>query len=302
MSNVHSNASSGARSKILVTGMPRSGTTWLARLLALAPGSALTGREPMNPRGRQWALAGTLEGWSRLTSPSDRQSRALRRAYRALSPGVYSRYGVRQWRAPLPWSRLVVKDPFAMLSMPTINAVTGARPVLIHRHPGAMLVSYRRMHWLPDVEELTPIVQQFERTDPEAAAAIPRLPSDVPHDSALAMAWFWSALYSMAIADIRAIPGGLIVSHELVATDEGYCHQLHDQLGVPWSADAETEFRRESTENVDLTKLHNFRRRPADAATAWKGRLSDEEVSELEQVTKPVRDLLDEAAFQLRAR
>jgi hypothetical protein len=256
----------------------------------------------MNPRGRQWALAGTLDGWSRLTAPSGRQVRALRRAYRAVSPGVYSRYGLHQWRAPLPWSRLVVKDPFAMLSMPAVDAATGARPVLIHRHPGAMLVSYRRMHWLPDIEELTPIVEQFERTDPEAASAIPRLPADAPHDGVLAMAWFWSALYSMAISDIRAIPGGLIVPHELVATDEDYCRQLHVQLGVPWSSGAEAEFRRESSESVDPAKLHNFNRRPADAAMAWKGRLSETEVSELEHATKPVRDLLDEAAFHLRAR
>lgn len=289
------------RREILVTGMPRSGTTWLARLLATAPGSSLTGREPMNPRGRQWALAGTLQGWSRLSDPSERQVRALRRAYRAVSPSVYSRYGLHQWRAPLPWSRLIVKDPFAMLSMPAINAVTGARPVLIHRHPGAMLVSYRRMQWLPDVEELTPIVEQFARTEPEAASAIPRLPGGAPHDGVLAMAWFWSALYSMAISDMRMIPGGLVVPHELVATDEGYCRQLHEQLDVPWNAGAEAEFRRESSEGVDPTKLHNFKRRPADAAMAWKGRLSAAEVSELEHATQPVRDLLDAAAFHLRA-
>jgi hypothetical protein len=301
MTIMQSGASVSGRSKILVTGMPRSGTTWLARLLAVAPGSALTGREPMNPRGRQWALAGTLEGWSRLTTPSGRQVRALRRAYRAFSPGVYSRYGLHQWRAPLPWSRLVVKDPFAMLSMPAIEAATGARPVLIHRHPGAMLVSYRRMHWLPDIDELMPIVRQFERIDPEAASVIPRLPADAPHDGVLAMAWFWSALYSMAIADIRAIPGGLIVPHERLATDEDYCRQLHARLGVPWSPGAEAEFRRESSENIDPAKLHNFNRRPADAAMAWKGRLTETEVSELEHETKPVRDLLDGAAFHLRA-
>lgn len=295
-------SSIGGRSKILVTGMPRSGTTWLARLLAVAPGSALTGREPMNPRGRQWALAGTLEGWSRLTSPSEYQVRALRRAYRAISPGVYSRYGLHQWRAPLPWFRLVVKDPFAMLSIPAISEATGARPVLIHRHPGAMLVSYRRMKWLPDIDELTPIVEQFERTDPEAASAIPRLPVSAPHDGVLAMAWFWSALYAMAISDIRAIPGGLIVPHELVATDEDYCRQLHDQLGVPWSGRAEAEFRRESTESVDPSKLHNFNRRPADAAIAWRGRLSEAEICELEQATQPVRDLLGETAFHVRDR
>ncbi|WP_448233555.1 sulfotransferase [Microbacterium lacticum] len=139
-----------------MTGMPRSGTTWLSRLLATAPGTALTGREPMNPRERQWALAGSLDGWTRLRDPNGKQARALRRAYRGLAPGVYSSFGFRQWRGPLPNSRLIVKDPFAMLSMPAIHTITGARPVLVYRHPGAMLVSYRRMGWAPDVAELRP--------------------------------------------------------------------------------------------------------------------------------------------------
>lgn len=293
-------ASSDGPGKILVTGMPRSGTTWLARILATAEGSALTGREPMNPRGRQWALAGTLDGWTRLTAPSNRQVSALRRAYRGLSPSVYSRYGLRQWRAPLPWTRLVVKDPFAMLSTPTIREQTGARPVLIHRHPGAMLVSYRRMHWLPDIEELTPIVKRFARTSPDAASAIPRLPSATPADGALAMAWFWSALYSMAITDIREIPDALVVPHELVATEESLCRRLHERLGVPWSAGAEAEFRREEAGAVDPARLHNFNRRPADAATAWRARLSEAEVADLEHATAPVRDLLDRSAFHLQ--
>ncbi|MFD5213468.1 sulfotransferase [Microbacterium sp. NPDC058345] len=301
MSETSSGASPRGRSRILVTGMPRSGTTWLARLLAAAPGSALTGREPMNPRGRQWALAGSLDGWSRLSEPSDRQVRALRRAYRALSPSVYSRYGTRQWLAALPWTRLIVKDPFAMLSIPAIHSVTGARPVLIHRHPGAMLVSYRRMRWVPDIEEMTPIVAAFERTNPDLAARIPCLPTDAPADGALAMGWFWSSLYVMALSDLESIPGGVVVPHELVATDMESCRLLHERLDVPWSPAAEAEFLREASGQVDPEKLHNFNRRPADAAMAWRGRLPEAEVSEIERATASVRSLLDEAASQLRA-
>ena len=87
---------------ILVTGVPRSGTTWLARLLALSPATALAGREPMNPRGRQYALGGSLDGWARLTDPSPYQRFLLRSAYRGWNPMVYSRFGTRQWAGPLP--------------------------------------------------------------------------------------------------------------------------------------------------------------------------------------------------------
>ena len=85
---------------LLVTGLPRSGTTWLARLLAAGPGTALPGREPMNPRGRQFALAGSLPGWSRLDQQlTNAQRRTLRRAYRGWEPRIYGRLGADQWNA-----------------------------------------------------------------------------------------------------------------------------------------------------------------------------------------------------------
>lgn len=186
-----------------------------------------------------------------------------------------------------------------MLSMPTIQAETGARPVLIYRHPGAMLVSYRRMQWLPDVDELAPIVDRIKSSDPDVAELIPRLPQGTSPGGVLAMAWFWSALYAIAAADAVSISGCVIVSHEMVATDEHACRQLHDRLGVPWNKRAEAEFRRDQVGSVDPGKLHNFDRRPADAATAWRGRLSDLEIAELEDATAPVRAMLDNAALHL---
>ena len=134
---------------ILVTGVPRSGNTWLARLLALSPGTALAGREPMNPRGRQYALGGSLDGWTRLTDPSPYQRFLLRTAYQGWNPMVFSRFGARQWAGPLPHTRVVVKDPYALLSLRTVVAATGATPVLVYRHPGAVLASYRRVCVVP---------------------------------------------------------------------------------------------------------------------------------------------------------
>ena len=283
------------RPPLLVTGMPRSGTTWLARLLALAPGGALAGREPMNTRGRQYALARSIDGWVRLEQPGPDQERALRRAYSATTPFVYSRYGVRRWAAPLPWSRLVVKDPFALLSVPTVQRVTGARAVVIHRHPGAMLVSYRRMGWLPDLEEIAPLVAQYGRTRDTSDPVIPALPSGTDPGGAVAMGWFWSALYAMAMADLRRSAGTVVVSHEQLATDRAACRWLHDTLGLRWSEAAEAEVTREGGGAVSNARLHNFDRSPAAAATAWRERLGPQEVAEIEDVTAEVRRLVEEA-------
>lgn len=84
---------------VLVTGMPRSGSTWTARLIATAHRASLPGREPMNARNRQYALAGTLDGWTRLGSLSARQSIALRASYAGVNPFTFSRYGTHRARA-----------------------------------------------------------------------------------------------------------------------------------------------------------------------------------------------------------
>ena len=81
----------------------------------------------MNPRGHQFALGGTLPGWTRLTTVTPLQRLALVSSYRGLNPLVYSRYGRRQWAALLPGTS-VVKDPFAMTSWrPSIGSPAPCR-------------------------------------------------------------------------------------------------------------------------------------------------------------------------------
>ena len=195
-------------SPILVTGVPRSGTTWVARTIANAQGVSLPGREPMNPRGRQHGLAGTLEGWTRLTQATPEQANALRACYRGWDPRAFSQYGTRRWAAPLPWTRVIVKDPFAVLSIKAVTAVTAAVPVVVYRHPAAVLASYRRMGWSADYAEV---------------AALPEFPdlAGRPYEPGLddvdAMAEFWRFCYLAALADLDDVSGAQIVAHSELA-------------------------------------------------------------------------------------
>ncbi len=198
--------SNGGRARpraVLVTGVPRSGTTWLARLLALAPGTAMPGREPMNPHAGQYRLAGTLDAWSRLDEPTARQRRALWRAYRGLEPRTFGRLGVRSWAAPLPWTTVVVKDPFALLALPTVVSTTSALPVLVFRHPAAVLASYRRMGWTPDLDEIVDV-------EPSCAARAPGPDADDVDQ----MAFFWSVCHEIALRPGHGAETIVCVSHE----------------------------------------------------------------------------------------
>lgn len=287
------------RRPILVTGVPRSGTTWLARWLASGDGMALTGREPMNPREGQYALGGSLDGWVRLTTPSSRQRRALRLAYRGWDPRVYSRYGLRRWAAPLPWTRLVVKDPFALLSVPAVVRCTGATPVLVFRHPGAVLASYRRMGWAPDLAELRAVLDRA-RDDP--SLDVPDLPPALDASTAEAMGLFWARLHDLALVDAARTHTSLVVvaHHELAAAGPEGGRRLAERLSVGWTDEMETELSKEAGTGVSgsAASLHNLQRAPAEVAQAWREKLAPDDVRVIEAVTEETHERLRGLRFR----
>ena len=289
---------STARVPLLVTGVPRSGTTWLARLLATAPGTALAGREPMNPRGRQYALAGTLDAWTRLELPTPRQRRALRLTYIGLNPRTYGKYGRTQWRAPLPGTRIVVKDPFAMLSVPSITSITGATGLQLYRHPGAVLTSYRRMGWRADLEELAPFADVVPTAGPLVAELFATSPADL--DDTDAMGVFWSILTTIALDGMQREPRTLMVAHhELAAGGEPATRRLFAELALEFSAATGDELSHTESSSSSDRSLHRFDRNPAEVANAWKDNLSPHDVARIELITEPVRARVESARLRL---
>lgn len=270
---------------VLVTGMPRSGTTWLARELARAKGAGLPGREPMNPREGQFALGGTVNGWTQLDVPTARQTRLLRRCYSGREPRAYSRYGAEQWLAPWPWTHTIIKDPFALLSVPAIVRATGAVPVVVYRHPGAVLASYRRMGWTADGSEMRRLQG---RTDP------------APTDDVAAMVEFWTFFHERVLDWLPEVPSAVLVSHaELslggsgaVATVMGRCGLRAGTRGAP--AMPVTVPR-----SPDAGQLHGFERAPAEVADGWRARLRPEEIAEVETGTAEVLAALEKQRVEL---
>lgn len=282
---------------VLVTGLPRSGTTWLARLLATAAHAALCGREPMNPRDGQYALGGTLQGWARLQDPTPRQRRLLRLTYSGWNPRTYGRYGRHQWRAPLPRTRVVVKDPFALLSTPAIASVTGARPVVVYRHPGAVLASFRRVGWQPDLAGVGPWIEQAADRDPAVAAA--RRAASVEHSDVRRMVAYWLAMHRFAIDDLDTLPDAVLVSHAGIAGGglEGV-GRLFSRLGLTPTDETRAEMsgsasRDSPTQGLDkigpdATSLHRLHRSPGEVAESWRGQLDAGEVDEIDELAGPM--------------
>lgn len=265
------------RAPILVTGVPRSGTTWLARELARNRSCGLPGREPMNPRPGQFALGGTLQGWAALDPPTPRQVALLRRCYRGTELRTFSRYGAHQAAALLPWTHVIVKDPYALLSLPAIVRHTAAVPVLIYRHPGAVLQSYRRMGWRPSIAEIRTLAAGVSRT---------------ADDELSVMVEFWNFLHNSALKSLADVPDALVVSHaELAVSGRGGLEKLAVACGLSAVAAPTVKKNDRSAAAAEQPnipapgRLHGFERQPEEVARGWRSQLDEEDVDRLEEET-----------------
>jgi hypothetical protein len=254
----------------------------------------------MNPRGRQYALGGTLSGWTRLADPSPKQRRALKAAYRGVNPRTFGRYGRGQWRAPWPGIRVVVKDPFAMLSVPAISGLTGASAVEVFRHPGAVLASYRRMGWRPDLTEISPLVgadvDHGELVQSLWAAGPERL------SEAEQMGVFWSVLNALMLADLDRAPQAVVVSHHELATGGiAAARSLFGVLNLEVSAATEAEMAGTPASGPPPPEegLHRLHRDPAEVAASWRRQLDPADVSRIEEIAGPVLQRLTDARLPL---
>jgi hypothetical protein len=202
------------------------------------------------------------------------QRAAIELAYRGWMPLVYSRYGYRQLQAPLPWSKVVVKDPFAMLSIPAIVRQTGAVPILVYRHPGAVLASYRRMGWRPDLDEVGALVRLPSASAPEGMDPM-----------VVDMARFWTALNSTALSDLSQVGDAVVVSHEeLAAGGMPALRRLFLACDVEWDATTEDRVAKAGSDSGPAStskSLHDLNRAPEQVAQAWRRHVSDDEVAAL---------------------
>ena len=230
----------------------------------------MPGREPMNPRGRQFALGGTIDAWVRRETFPPHEAAVLRRCYAGREPRTFSRFGIHQWAAPLPTTRIVIKDPFALLSVRAIHDTAGALPVLLYRHPASVLASYRRMGWTADTDEMVALGGPKPADDGDLAA----------------MAAMWAWCHEIALRDLDRIDSGVVVSHHAMTVGgldahRALCTLLALEPPRAPRADSAAEKRREGV-------LHDFDRSSDAIEEGWRQQVSDDELAAMGELVAPI--------------
>lgn len=309
-------ASSG--SPVLVTGLPRSGTSWVGKMLE-ASGAVTYVNEPLNPDHPPGHSPGVLA-----QSPEHQFQYICRDNEQLWAPAftktIALRYGVgaelRRNRAPYDLARMakyvvsfnagrlrgrrpLIDDPFATFSTRWLVERMGVRALVLVRNPIALVGSWRRFGWSFQPHELLeqPLLIRDLVPDPEPLRALER--SD---DHVAKIAELWRVAYA-AIDQIRGMPGIVIRTYEeLVSDPMTKFEELYDAFDLPWTAKASGEIRAATTATGDAERgfawslkggLSRTAYRPMDskqALTSHVGRITEEDTQRVREITGAVAD------------
>ena len=291
---------------ILVTGAHRSGTTWVGRILA-ASGRVVYINEPLNRDHRPGVFAAAVPFWYFYLHDGNagpyraafQQTLALRygwtRELRAVrSPRDLARMvrdGLRWTWGRLLGRRPLLKDPFALPSVPWFVRRLGVRAVVLVRHPAAVAASWLRLGWVVHPRQLLAQPALLAQLNP---AEVRSLEAAAATDDRLAWAAaVWRALYARVLTyrDLAAVH---TVRHEdLARAPQRAFAALYAHLGLPFDARA----RRAVARSTQGRATHTDPRRPHATALdsravvrAWQRAFTPEQVARLRALTAPVAD------------
>lgn len=254
-----------AKSKPLrfITGMHRSGTTWVGQVVAHAlPGCMV--HEPLNATAgligvEKWyygpkegayiaSIIGEMLGGQRSFRRRRRTDTLLRNLARSIAGSRNERELSNALQAHNPM--VILKDPFVIRLGALLAKEFGAKGVVLMRHPAALVNSLKRMGWsLPPID----------------AQPIETYSADPDLQFAFHVGKFWSLLYGEVEKQLQVAPDHLhLFRHEDLCNEPVTIGaRILGHLDVP-SKDAALDFLRSSTSGQDGevsgNQLHNMHR------------------------------------------
>lgn len=289
------------RRPILLTGMPRSGTTWVARILT-ASGEVGLVNEPFNLAVSPGTLRVPAEHWYAYVTAQneDRYLPALTRVLEFEYPLVRE---LRRCRSrtdvlhTLKWwrdfvrsrgLRPLVKEPHAVFSAGWFAERLGSDVVVMIREPLAVVSSWKRLEWSFDFTNLLeqPALMRDWLRPYEAEMTAALAPA---RDLVDRVALLWRVIYSV-VADER-FPAVRLVRHEDLSRDpvHGYA-ELYEALGLTFGETvAKAVEASSSSENPAETSVEHPHETQIDSRANlqnWRHRLSEDEIARIRAVTE----------------
>lgn len=307
------------RKRVLVTGSPRSGTTWTGRMIARAPGMGYI-HEPFTPdQGILCGFANPLTAFQYITDENSyRAKKYLENLLDFKYPfrtNVLHSKSARE-AAQMLWvfkdlsfhrlrrSTAVMKDPLAVFSAPWLARHFDMNVVVTIRHPAAVCSSMKVLNWRFDFNYLlsqTDLMRDTRLADFEAEI---RYFAENEQEILLQAALLWNCIYTVVNEYRMYYPSWLFVKHEELSMDPiDSFRKIYAELGLEFTANAQTGIE-ESTSgqdskrrmaNITLNPFEQTRedhfsliRNSKENVSSWRRRLSDREILTIRERTNEV--------------
>jgi Sulfotransferase family len=306
-------------SPILITGMHRSGGSWVAKMIE-GGGGVVHVNEPFNRRHPPGLTPGIL----RVPPP---------RAYQHVGPhneaehlpgfrdmlelrydlaaelrtnhGVYDLAKAAKYLAAFTLGRArgltpLIDDPYMVFAAEWLAERLDCRVVMLVRHPAGIVSSLKRIGngWadnLPDIASQPELVRRYLSSH---AAALQRA-ADQPLDPIAHGALLWLLIHSSIAQQVARHPEFIVVRYEDMASDPlPQFRSLYERLDLPFDDDAEKAIRagsmagsasrRSAWGRVGMARTAFQPMESKANAWAWRDRLSTQEIADVIRTTRQV--------------
>ena len=295
-------------SPILVTGAHRSGTTWVGKMLAADADTAYIS-EPLNVLHRPGVFRAKVQHWYQYIC--EENGNDYLPAFRHLLEYNYFLWDeIRSIRSRKDFLRMgrdfmifyyalergqraLLKDPFAVFSIPWLAKNLDFKIVVTVRHPAAFASSLQRLGWNFDFKNLLdqPLLMR-DHLEAYRKEMVSIKADDVIGQASL----LWKMIYHSVHTSIKLNPAWTVVRHEDFSRDPvNKYRDLYPALGLNFTPRVKKFIERSSSsENpaeLSLKKTHSVKMDSAASVKNWKKRLSAEELKRIREITSEVADL-----------
>ncbi|GAB4417460.1 MAG: hypothetical protein Kow002_03870 [Anaerolineales bacterium] len=293
---------------ILLTGAHRTGTTWAGKMLAASPQVAYIS-EPLNRLHRPGVLRANVPHWYTYICeenesaylPAFREMLAFRyglwREIRSLRSAKDAARMGRDFlifaRGRLTRQRALLKDPFAIFSIPWFVEKLGCRVLVTVRHPAGFVSSLKRLNWPFDFQDLLAqplLMRDFLASEREEMESIPS--EDIIGQAAL----LWKIIYRIVHQTQNLLPAIEVIRHEDLSLDpvSGF-RTLYEKLELEFTPKIEQIILNASSagnpNELSKKKVHSVKLDSRANVDNWKKRLSADEIQRVREITAEVAEM-----------
>ena len=266
---------------ILVTGSPRSGTTWVGHMLALAPKTKYL-HEPLNNSFTVNRFKEEPFPYWFMYLNNENQNLYLDKVSRmiGLSPDpLYHQSKI------IP----VIKDPIAVFSTEWLAQTYDLKVVFMIRHPGAVIKSLLTLGWNTEPRLL---LSQKPLMDALLSAYDEQLQCyQETNKTYLQAALLWKMIYHAAGGFQERHPDWLFIRHEDLSrdTDNGF-REMFSHVGLDYTKKIKKSIAKySSSKNPVQPKKHwVIKRDSRGAITSWFDYFTKDQISEIRELVEPV--------------